>query len=134
MRLSTLQLTTGPVPSFSALPTCHRHTSRNPILAEPQETERFWSPRNLLSQPGRHSTQNLPESVPGSVRGTARECHAATGHGEHCSTLCLSLLLKGPPKRDRIPQTGHMIPSCRWVRPSVESIRAYKPLSRVLPL
>lgn len=63
------------------------------------------SPRNPMPQPGRHSTQNLPESILGSVCGTAQECHADVGHGEHCSTLCLSLLLKGPPKRDRSPQT-----------------------------
>lgn len=60
--------------------------------------------RNILSEGGRHSTQNLPESVPGSMRGTAGECHADVGHGEHHSTLRLSLLLKGPPKRDRSSQ------------------------------
>lgn len=106
MRLSTLQLTTGPT---------HCCQYAIDILAGSlSKVKRFWlcifrlrqkSPRNLLSQPSRHSTQNLPESIPGSVRGTARECHADVGHGEHHSTLCLSLLLKGPPKRDRSPQT-----------------------------
>lgn len=84
------------------------------MAGSPSEVKRFWlcifclrqqSPRNLMSQPGRHSTQNLPGSMVGSVRGTARECHADVGHGEHRSTLCLSLLLKGTPKRDRSPQT-----------------------------
>lgn len=111
MRLSTLQLTTGPVPSFS---TQCCQCDIDILAGTPLKVKRFWlcifrlrekPPRNLLSQPGRHSTQNLPESVPGSVRGTAWECHADVGHGEHCSTLCLSRLLKGPPKRDRSPQT-----------------------------
>lgn len=111
MRLSSLQVTTGPVPFFS---TQCCQCAIDTVAGTPSKVKRFclcifglWqkSPRNPMPQPGRHSTQNLPESILGSVCGTAQECHADVGHGEHCSTLCLSLLLKGPPKRDRSPQT-----------------------------
>ena len=110
IRLSTLQLTTGPVPSFLSQCCCQR--AIDIVAGTPSKVKRFclcifrlWQSGNLTSQPGRHSTQNLPESIPGLVRGTAKECHADVGHGEHRSTLRLSLLLKGPPKRDRSPQT-----------------------------
>lgn len=67
MRLSTLQLTTGSVPPFSTQ-CCQRAIDR--LAGTPSKVKRFclcifhlWqkSPRNLMSQPGRHSTQNLPE-------------------------------------------------------------------------